>query len=290
MKKYISHFSAAYKWDIPFVEHAIGAEHVRNNQDNKIIHVTVPDRRGVYRKKGYHIHLCKTPLPKNAVIQREGELIASPELVFLQLANSLSIHRLILLGILLCSCPPGKTSEAISSKKKLNTFLRNTVGHHGHVKAEYALKHIEDGAASLVESIMFMILTLPHTLGGYGLNGASFNCKFSLDADMSRKMRQKNCFVDFYYAKQKLAIEYDSFEHHNNPASQGKDFMRTTALERQGVKVLRLSTIQLYDKESCEEFVFKLARNLGKRIRIRSTKFRNENEQIRALLPSKNNR
>ena len=93
------------------------------------------------------------------------------------------------------------------------------------------------------------------------------------------------CFGDLYYKLPNVAVEYDSFAFHNSPSEQGKDMMRATILERQGVEVMHLRTIQLYDKEACFDFAFNLASRLGKQIQIRTKKFDQMHLLLRKLLP-----
>ncbi len=131
-----------------------------------------------------------------------------------------------------------------------------------------------------------MLLTLPHLLGGYGLAGAAFNYEIKLEGKDSRRLRQKRCFIDLYYSSAKLAIEYESFAFHSRPAEQGKDAIRSAILERQGIEVVHLNTIQLYNKSAWRDFVFNFSSHLGKRIQIRTPKFEEMNELIRALLPT----
>ncbi len=232
------------------------------------------------------IRLCELELPPGAVVSKNGTMVASPELLFLQLASELSIHRLILLGLQLCSCPPGNHSAAITTKEKLRAFLAKTQGHRGHRKALRASKYIEEGSASIMESIVYMILTLPHVLGGYGLDGAVFNHEIKLSGEGSNRLGQNRCFADLYYKSARLAVEYESFAFHNSPWDQGKDMVRAATLERQGIEVMRLSTVQLYNKNACKDFAFNLARRLGKRIQIRTNKFDRMHAQLRALMPT----
>lgn len=172
------------------------------------------------------------------------------------------------------------------TKRKLKTFIMKTSGHRGHLKALRAVKYIEDGSASIMESMTYMILTLPHALGGYALDGAVFNHEIKLKDEASKRLGQKRCFTDLYYKPAKLAVEYESFAFHNSPLEQGKDAMRSATLERQGVEVMHLSTIQLYDKDACMDFAFNLASRLGKRIQIRARKFNEMHVLLRALLPA----
>lgn len=212
-------------------------------------------------------------------------MVASPELLFLQLASELSIHRLILLGLQLCSHPPGNPSAAITTKEKLKSFLSEAPGHHGQKKAWRASTYIENGSASIMESIVYMSLTLPYLLGGYGLRGAIFNYEIRLQGEAGKRLRQKRCFIDLYYKTAKLAIEYESFSFHSRPSEQGKDAIRSAILDRHGIEMMHLSTIQLYDKIAFADFIFNLSSRLGKRIQIRTEKFNEMNALLRALLP-----
>ncbi len=282
MKEYLSYFSAAAIWNIPYIEAVLGPE----NAETDSVDFTVSKRSARYHRKGRTVHLCELALPAGAVVSRNGKMVASPELLFLQLAYKLNIHRLILFGLQLCSHPPGNPSGAITTKHNLKTFLAKTSGHRGHFKALRAVKYIEDGSASIMESLTYMILTLPHALGGYGLDGAVFNYEIKLKGEAGKRLGQKRCFTDLYYKPAKLAVEYESFAFHNSPWSQGKDVIRSAILNRQGVEVMHLSTVQLYDKDACMDFAFNLASRLGKRIHIRAKKFDEMHALLRGLLPA----
>lgn len=281
MEKYVSHFSAAEMWNIPYIDAVFGP--VREHRDP--VNITVCKRNARFGGIGEKAHLCELALPMGAVVSRNSKMVASPELLFLELASSLSIHRLILLGLQMCSHPPGIPAEAITTKQKLNTFLRKVSGHRGHRKALRAVKYMGNGSASVMESIAYMILTLPHSLGGYGLNGAVFNHEIMLKKESRVRLGQNRCFLDLYYREARLAVEYESFTYHNSPLEQGKDVMRSAMLERQGIGVMHFSTIQLYDKEACKEFAYNLAARLGKRMQIRTTRFTEMHGTLRGLLP-----
>lgn len=282
MKAYLSHLSAAIEWNIPYIDAVLGYK--ISELDKPQFTVTEPNAR--FRIDGKKARSCGLALPAGAVKELNGKMVASPELMFLELAGEMSIHRLILLGLQLCSHPPGSPSLAVTTKQKLRTFLLKTPGHRGRRKALQAVKYLENGSASVMESIAYMILTLPHTLGGYGLDGATLNYEIKLNREAQMRLGQSRCFVDLYYKHAKLAVEYESFAFHNSPKEQGKDFMRAAILERQGINIMHLSTIQLYDKEACEDFAFNLAKRLNIRTRIYSKKFVEMQTLLRELLPA----
>lgn len=281
MEKYVSHFSAAEIWNIPYIDNVFGPK------PERMYDFTVCNQSERSSNNGKKVHSCELDLPYGAVVSHNGIMVASPELLFLELASKLSIYRLILLGLQLCSHPPGIPTEAVTTKQKLNTFLAKTPGHKGHRKALRAVKYIENSSASIMESVAYMILTLPHSLGGYGLNGAVFNYEIKLKSEARMRLGQKRCFTDMYYKQSKLAVEYESFAFHNSPLEQGKDVIRSAVLERQGIDVMHLSTIQLYDREATKDFAYNLATRLKKRIRIRTKRFDELHLLLRELLPDR---
>lgn len=286
MDKYLSHFSAAYEWNIPNINNVFGEQISKKYVDDNIKEYTVIKQGSRYNNEGKITHSCSLRLPYGAIIKRNSQFVASPELVFLELANELDLHRLILLGLQMCSHPAGKPSEAISKKRKLEDFIEKTVGHRGQPNAKQALKFIENSSSSIVESVIFMLLTLPHSFGGFGFKGITMNHEVTLNEEARKVLGQKRCFVDYYLPDKKLAIEYDSITHHGDATTQGKDMIRAMALESQGVDVTRFTTIQLYKKELCDKFIHNLSSRLGIRMRIRAKHFETRHDNLRNLLPS----
>lgn len=284
MKYYISHYTAAKRWDIPYIEHVIPMW----SQNEEVTHISYCHRNDRYCPKGWKVHASELSLPAGAIIKVDDENVASPELVFLQFASILDIHRLILLGMQLCSHPPGESNAAIINKRRLKKFIENAKGHSGRRKARKALKYIEDGSASIMESLAYMILALPIALGGYGLKGVALNYEIKLSPNGVNRLRQQRCIIDLYYRSKKIAVEYESYAFHSSPYEQGRSMIRASALERQGIVVMPFSTIQFYDRESCKDFALNLASRLGKRIQIRTESFDEMHEHIRKLFPRGN--
>ncbi len=248
--------------------------------------ITVLNYNARFRINGKKVRSKELPLPNGAIKIVAGNKVASPELVFLELACKLSIHRLILLGLQLCSHKSGSPSEAITTKQKLNKFLAKTAWHRGHRKAIRAVKYVENGSRSIMESLSYMMLCLPYALGGYGLSGAVFNYEIKIGNEAFLRLAQDRCFIDLYYKHAKLGVEYDSFAHHNSPSEQAKDAIRSSVQKRQCKETMHLSTVQLYDRKASKDFAYNLASHLGKRIHIRTKKFEKMHMLIRELLPT----
>lgn len=269
-------------WDIPYIENVIGNEILEFGTAD----ITVTRYNERFYNNGKRAYSTELTLPPGAITTRKGRKVASPELLFLELASNLHIHRLILLGLQLCSHPPGLSSSAITTKHKLNSFLSKAAGHRGRRKAMRAVKYVENGSASIMESLAYMILGLPNALGGYGLDSAVFNQEIKLKGESQSRLGQCRCFVDLYFKHAKLGVEYESFAYHNSPSEQGKDAMRSAILKRQSIEVVHFNTIQLYDRNACRDFAYNLASRLGKRIFIRSKRFDEMHEHLRTLLPA----
>lgn len=287
MNKYTSHFSAACAWAVPYLHHVLSSELITDRLNGDIVDCTVLNPSDRRRNNYTTVHSCKLQLPRGAVVKRNGGYVSSPELVFLELACELDIHRLILLGLQLCAHSPGKVSEALSTKRRLTSFLEKTPRLRGNKKARRALKYVENGSGSIMESLLFMTLTLPHSYGGFGLTGASFNHQIPLNKESVKLLRQKHCYTDLYYAKKKIAIEYNSNQYHETPSARKKDAIRSAAIQQQGITIVHLNTNQLYDEFTFNEFVTHLAKNLKKRIRIRSKEYTTEYANLRNMYPSK---
>lgn len=285
IKEYVSHFSAAQLWDIPYIDYFLKEEYINPCQCSLMKDITVTNTSLRYQRKNHNVHLCKLPHPRGAIMKHQGKIVASPEFVFLELANELDIHQLILLGLQMCSHSPVNPQEAITTKRKLNEFLKKTSNLNGHVKAKRAISYVENGSNSIMESIVFMILTLPYKLGGFKLSGAHFNHEILLDVSAKRHLRQKRCFTDLFYPDANLAIEYDSTENHNNTNTYDKDMLRSNTIKSQGIDVLHFTKSQLYNRNACQQFACNVAKRLGKRLRYKTKEFYKSNINLRKLLP-----
>jgi hypothetical protein len=282
MKKYFCHLSAAKIWGVPYIYTVIGDTYKETDPTN----ITVTKNNARFYVDGKKVRSCELELPAGAIVSRNGEMVSSPELMFLEFASELSIHRLILLGLQLCSHKHGKSYEAITTKEKLEKFLANTAGHRGHRKAMRAVKYVKNGSESIMESLMYMILTLPYALGGYGLDDAELNYRIEINSDVGKLLKKNCCYTDLYYRKAKIAVEYDSFAFHKSPMEQGRDNIRADALAAQGIQVVKMNTIQLYDRDACGLFAHNLAARLNKRIHIRTKNFDQMHTLLRELLPT----
>jgi hypothetical protein len=283
MDTYLSHISAALAWKIPLFHVVMGYPSNEDLENALFVEQrTSPSESNRQRLVTVQSHVDSLSLPKGAVVKREGQRIASPELVFLELAQGLGFHRAVLLGLQLCSSAVG--GEPITTVAKIRKLLDKTERHRGHKAAVQAAKYLADGSASVMESLLYMFFVLPNMFGGYGLNGAVFNHEISVE-NKNTSLTNKRVFADLYWSKARLVVEYDSYEHHGSVDSWVKDTRRLAAIERLGYKTLSVTTAQLYSVKALEEVAAVIAAHLGKRARIRTRRFADEHADLRELLP-----
>jgi very-short-patch-repair endonuclease len=203
--------------------------------------------------------------------------------MFLDMAKHLGFHRSVLFGIQLCSSD-SSGSLPLTSSKQLLRFLKQARSAHGCSAAMKAAVYVADNSWSIMESLLYMLLVLPNRHGGFGLKGAELNRSITLKGEKQPNTTTR--FVgDLYWEKARLVVEYDSLAYHNNANSWIKDARRAAKLETQGYKVLSVNTAQLYNEQALAEVASAIARHLGRKIQIRTSRFAAQHELIRSMLP-----
>ena len=142
------------------------------------IDVAVPGKQSRIRCAGVRSTIFEASIRGKAFLDiGRGVQISSPELLFLEMAQTLDLPSLLLLGIELCgtySLPP--TSEGtvrygirpVTSSVRLRSFLQMTSNARGSSAVEEALEHLLDNAWSPMEAILATMTVLP--IDRYGLD------------------------------------------------------------------------------------------------------------------------
>lgn len=159
-------------------------------------------RRG--RNSGEHFtaHLQTETVPPKSLIRigtigKTTVYIASPELVFMQLAQRRPLEEAVYFGFALCSLyrivpaapgglqqrdqrPSSSQKHIVADKplttvKRIENFLDTAKGNLGCKKARSALKFVRDGSRSPMESALAITLGLPRIRGGFGLGVGQMN-------------------------------------------------------------------------------------------------------------------
>lgn len=258
------------------------------------LHVLINDKNLCRSSKNVVSHIWQGHLPRGAILDtRQGFCVCSPELTFLQMANTLDRVKLIELGFELCgtydvldgvirSCAP------LTNSKKLLSFASRANGMHGRKKTLRALQYVTESSASPRETILTMLLCLPYKLGGYGLDMPILNHRIDLDKKTGMPEKKAYYVCDLYWPKVKLAVEYDSDEFHTGVQRISQDSMRRTALANKGITVISVTNRQISSSNELKSVAHALASHLGKRLQYTEPRFSQACMGLRKALFSTN--
>ena len=220
--------------------------------------------------------LCSTDLPTGSFVKvSERVYVSSPEFCFLQMARHLSHGMLVNLGLEICGAyvlaPESSEgflpSEPIATPTTLREYLERAGGVHGVKSARRAVGCVLSGSASPMESALVELLCLPGSFGGYDLPWPEMNPRVSVWVGEGLRRRQHTYRCDLYWARRRVAVEYDSDLAHTGPERIARDARRRNNLASSGVSVVTVSRQQAYSMEAFDEVAHQIARHLGARPR-----------------------
>lgn len=224
---------------------------------------------------------------KNVILDsRNGFCVCSSELTFLQVVDSFDLVRLVDLAYELCGTydiSTGNVRECapLTTIAKLKTYVGKSEGVRGRKKALRALRYAADGSASPRETVLAMLLCLPHSLGGYRFALPQLNCRIDVSARAKAVTDKRFYRCDLYWSEAKLAVEYDSDLEHLGSRNAASDSSRRTALDALGVTVVTVTTLQIASRVEMEHVAHRVARCLGKRLQYREPGFSSANLRLR---------
>ena len=213
-------------------------------------HFMVPcaSRRICKLRYGYTVCAGRFP-PHSFVRTARGAAILAPELCFMQLANRLSLPQLVLLGDEWCGTYTLACDEEgrllrrdgqLCTLDSLRYFAREASWMGGSKRARTALGYIVEGAASVRESMLEMMLCLPQRLGGFGLPRPQMNYEVAFDTEARLIAGHECAYCDLCWPEARVDVEYDGQEWHEG-INAVRDKERANALRHMGYTVLFVS-------------------------------------------------
>ena len=211
-------------------------------------------------------HILPAQCPEESFIPWEGYALACPELCFVQMAASLDLINLVLLGYRLCG--DYRPSELrfrtgnlpLTTPEKLSAYVEKCAGCKGAKKARRALRFVLADSNSTMETRLTMALILPRRWGGYGLSRPTLNEEIfgtSRTGDL--------CWLD-----KGVVVEYDSASHHAEPFAQERDSARRAEIGLRDVRVITVSRMQVADPRLFDQVARYIAKSLGESMESRS--------------------
>lgn len=254
--------------------------------------IVVAEGSSRLRMKGVACHVWGSPAADSFVQVEQGLYVSSPEACFLQLATKLSLPKLVEVGLELCgsyALRPNDTRgfqprKPLATIATLGRYAAKAQGVHGVKPAVKALKFVVEGSASPMETILFMLLCLPTSLGGYGLELPCLNYCIVVPEGARKLVHQEAYWCDLYWKKAKLAVEYDSDMFHTDTNRIAHDAKRRNELAHLGLTVASVTRRQVYDAREFDETAHLIARRIGKRLRCSRKDALTKRYQLRQLL------
>ncbi|MDO5335616.1 MAG: hypothetical protein Q4F23_06070, partial [Coriobacteriia bacterium] len=264
---------------------------------NQPIHLVVSNAGQRRRSKSLKPHVMSQHLPDRCFLKvASGIYVSTPELCFLQMAETLSLSKLIELGFELCGYygkdPHGESRPLVklqprTTPARIKTLLNRCSGVPGVLNAKRAIGYVLADFASPMETILAMLLCLPQNLGGYGLPRPKMNHHVSTQNPKPASANVSGLYgfwCDLCWPEQKFALEYDSDAFHAGSEKLNKDSRRRTLIELEDYHVLSVTKKQLYDQAAFDELAQACAKSLEFRLRIRNQRFHSNKYKLRKEL------
>lgn len=231
--------------------------------------VDTPDKRRSGRNVVSHVWAGQVPAGSFIEILN-GVYISSPECAFMQMACELDQIELIRLGYELCAdyridnfVSQGFSSvQPITTPERIRSYLLRKSSARGRHRAQVAVTHVRSGARSPRESSLAMLLTLPTRLGGYQLGDPLLNYRVPVGLDVEGR---RNRFIDLFWEREGVGLEYDSDLAHVGADRIAHDSVREKVLDREGIRIIRITNEELLNPAKFELAIEVLRRALGKR-------------------------
>lgn len=238
--------------------------------------ITDPDKKRALR--GIACHQWNGELPPGSLRQiSEGVFVSSPEMCFVQFCASNSLAHSVQYGMELCGTyalglNDGETKYdfgPLTSLERLASYTRACEGRRGTKMARRALKHILEGAASPLETIVLMLLCMPVQHGGYNLPAPILNEEIPLNDEQRRMAGVTHFRGDLSWSDKNLIVEYNSSEFHTGRSKECRDYHRGNVLTFLNRKVIYLSWGMVVDLILFDKTCAMLAEELGHHDRSR---------------------
>lgn len=188
------------------------------------LHVLVPKGARYIRMSTVETHvLWSGDASLSALWVDSHTSIVCPELLFLQMAETLPLPSLVMLGYELCGnfSPDADNpidGEAMigiptaTSTKQLAEYLATSAGARGVAKARKALEYVCDNALSPMEALLGTVYSLPPQESGYGMGPLTLNERVVIEGpNESGCVRSRYPDLSFSFAP--VGLNYDGEVH-----------------------------------------------------------------------------
>lgn len=237
------------------------------------VDLLLPSRQRRGSVAGVRYHVCSLEIPPGSLARVARDVcVTSPELTFVQLGRMESVPVITQYAMELCGgyalAPWSQTGfvprAPLCSPEGLGWFVDACTGMPGVHKAAEALWLMGERSMSPAETRLFLLLTLPRRLFGYGLPRPLLNQRIEIPPDAQLRLGCDYLIVDFLFREHRLVVEYDSRTFHGTVARLDHDDDRREVLQDMGYDVVVVRAERLENHRRFDALVRQtIARRLG---------------------------
>ena len=253
-----------------------------------------PNARRVDSERLRH-HIQTAELPPHSLCPVYGGIhVVSPELCLVQICAARSLLEAFEVGMEFCGTyalrldateDEAKRDYQLVDAKHFRRNVETWKGLHGLVTARDVASHLANGAASAMETKLFLLLCLPQKYGGYNFARPELNPELEVPLSARETLRQNKVKPDMLWRKERVVVEYDG-AYHDDPRQAARDALRKSVFETMDYTVFTFKRWHVYNPLVFDEMARALARKLGKRIRPLTSKQSFARDALRAQLLS----
>ncbi len=235
------------------------------------VHFEIPSNDYRVRRDLFTYTVRKSKVPQDAFIKINDEVgVSSPEYTVIGLAPYLSIPQL---ASFVCEIT-GKYNLTwekegrflgeqgpVSTTGRCLEFCALVKGMHGVGKARKAVALATDNCASPKEAELFLMLTAPKTIGGFGLPMPEMNVSFDVPQQYQPYLNRSTISPDMLWDN--VAVEYDSDLYHSKSHELSDNARKANVLSSMGIKTLPVRKEDLYNVSSIMCLHDVIAKNIG---------------------------
>lgn len=204
----------------------------------------------------------------------ENCLCVTPELLFVLYSQKHSLAESVQLGLELCgtytlpafsnhTCFTSYDLPIMTTTESIRDFIAHNPSIYGARRAARFTRYLQDGSASPMETVLFLLLCLPVSEGGYGLPIPELNADLPVIQYLGSMHVPQTRYGDLVYRSARVVLEYQSREHHANPSQQESDEDRRDDIEATGYTVMFITPSRIKDFDRFEAVVQRLVHYLG---------------------------
>lgn len=187
--------------------------------------VAVPSRSSRLRMHGLSNTVYTRGLPENSWIDLGGGIqIPCPELLFVELAETMEVPALLMLGLELCGRfardphdPRDGESrldvEPVTTASAIRAYARECTCLRGLGVARRIAELLVDDAWSPMEAVMATVMLLPFDAFGYGMRGVVLNQRVEASDRLLPYSEKTSRVPDILLAGTRVGINYDGGMH-----------------------------------------------------------------------------